>query len=307
MIVKRLQAAAVLVLGIGVTPALADDADVRQGLAMFRSGQFAEAYRDWAGAADQGDGRAARFLGVMYDAGEGVHQDHGRAVRWYRRAAELGDASGMLNVAVSYDAGTGVPRDHRMAARWYAQAAARHFGRAEYDLALLYQSGDGVRRDPAAAARLFRAAASDGVAAASSHLPVFHVRLVRPTAPDDDTTFRDAQRALLSRRPADMAAAVALFKQTGRHGGPAAEMALYDLAWCYENGAGVQADRTEAYALYVHVAAGTTDPALRDLAEAGAVGTQASPNGSSASAGTPLASHAVVPGTPAGHQGGSSD
>ncbi len=277
--------------------AFADDASDAQGIALFRSGRFAEAYRDWVQAAVAGDGRAARFVGVMYDSGEGVPQDRSQSLYWYERAAELGDAVGMFNVAVSYDSGTGVPRDGLAAAHWYARAAARHFGRAEYNLGLMYEAGDGVRRDPAAASRLFRAAAGDGIAAARGHLPVTREVTLRLPPPDDDALFRDAQRALLARTPEDAARAAALFRQAAAQDDAAGQMAAYDLAWCYENGVGVAADRSKAYALYLHVATNTTDPALRSLAEAGALGVR---DPARARAPVPPAIRPLVPETPAG-------
>ena len=276
-------------------PARADDAGDEQGIALFRSGRFAEAYRDWTEAAGAGDGRAARLLGVMYDSGEGVAQDRGQALRWYERAAELGDAGGMFNVAVSYDSGAGVVRDGTEAAHWYARAAARHFGRAEYNLALMYESGDGVRHDPAAAIRLFRDAAGDGIAAARSHLPVTREVTLQLPPPDDDALFRNAQHALLSRTPEDAMRAAALFRQAARQDGAAGQMAAYDLAWCYENGIGVAVDRSQAYALYARVAANAGAPALRGLAEAGATGVRGPRAGA-----MPPASRSAVPGTPAG-------
>ena len=309
MVLNRLGLLAALglcVVGVRAAerPARADDAGDAQGIALFRSGRFAEAYRDWAVAAQAGDGRAARLLGVMYDSGEGVPQDRGQALRWYERAAELGDAAGMFNVAVSYDGGTGVPRDGATAARWYARAAARHFGRAEYNLALMYETGDGVRHDPAAASRLFRAAASHGIAAARAHLPATQEVMLQLPPPNDDALFLSAQRALLSRTPADAARAAALFQQAATQDSPAGQMAAYDLAWCYENGVGVAANRSQAYALYVHVAANADDPALRRLAEAGALEARglappaglALPRGSA----TPPAIRSAAPGTPAG-------
>ena len=301
MVVNRLGLLAVLGLCIGGTwasslPARADDASDVEGIALFRSGRFAEAHGDWMEAAEAGDGRAARLLGVMYDSGEGVPQDRRQAMYWYQRAAELGDAGGMFNVAVSYDSGTGVPRDSVAAARWYARAATRHFGRAEYNLGLMYEAGDGVRRDPAAAKRLFRDAASDGIAAARTHLPVTREVTLRLPPPDDDALFRTAQRALLSRTPEDAARAAALFRQAAAQDDAAGQMAAYDLAWCYENGVGVAPDRSRAYALYVHVAAHARDAALRSLAEAGALGVR---NPARARA-TPPASQPTAPGTPAG-------
>lgn len=267
-------AAIVVFIGLGATPVVgraADDADIQTGLASFRTGAFAEAYHAWSAASAAGDGRGARFIGVMWDAGQGVPQDAGNALRAYRRAADLGDPVGMFNVGVSYDSGGKVPRDEAAAAYWYGRGAALHHGRSEYNLALMYQAGEGVRRDPVVANRLFEAAARDGIAAARAHLPLPRKVVARQRQDPGDGLFMQAQRALISRDPQALAVAAGLFRQVGAGRGTDADMAQYDLGWCYENGVGVPVDRQQAYALYLHVAAETADPSLRDLAEAGAM------------------------------------
>lgn len=261
-------------LRFGVGTACADDA---AGLAAFRNGAFAEAYQAWSAAAQAGDARAARFLGVMYDTGEGVRQDPVEALQWYRRAADLGDRVGMFNVAVSCDAGTAGRQDKAEAAQWYARAAARHHGRAEYNLALMYEAGDGVRRSHVKAIRLFTAAERDGISAAASHLPAQGRVTVGAPPPVEDTEFLQAQRALLSRDPQETATAITLFRQIAAGGGAAAPMARYDLGWCYENGVGVGADRDQAYILYLQAARQTDDPGLRALAQSTALGLHAPP------------------------------
>jgi hypothetical protein len=75
-------------------------------------------------AAEQGDADALNNLGVMYDNGRGVPQDHAEAVKWYRKAAEQGFVSALNNLGVMYDLGKGVPQDHAEAYIWYSLAAA---------------------------------------------------------------------------------------------------------------------------------------------------------------------------------------
>ena len=41
-------------------------------------------------------------LGVMYDQGDGVTEDHAEALRWYRLAAEQGHAEAQFNLGVMY-------------------------------------------------------------------------------------------------------------------------------------------------------------------------------------------------------------
>jgi transposase len=73
--------------------------------------------------AEQGNADAQFNLGVMYDNGEDVPQDHAEAARWYRRAAEQEHASGQYNLGTMYAFGEDVPQDHAEALKSYRRAA----------------------------------------------------------------------------------------------------------------------------------------------------------------------------------------
>ena len=62
-------------------------------------------------------------LGMMYEHGTGVPQDHADPARWFRLAADQGHASGLFNLGVMCADGTEVPQDHAEATRWYRLAA----------------------------------------------------------------------------------------------------------------------------------------------------------------------------------------
>jgi TPR repeat protein len=241
----------------------------------FQSGQIAEAFQSWRAAAMSGDGRAALYLGALYDTGIGVEQDYVRALDWYRRAAEGGDATAMFNVAVMYDSGRGVPADQAAAAQWYGRAAAKRYGRAEYNLALLYEAGSGVARDQDRAVELYRSAARDGISAARLHLAQLGVRSAEedPAQKElgrDDIGMRDferAERILLSHGAAEAAKAAAAFRRAADQGNA---LAQYDLGYCYEHGIGAPADPSQAIAWYLRAAANADDPDIRRIAEAGA-------------------------------------
>ena len=57
-------------------------------------------------------------LGVLYRDGQGVFQDDGEAVTWFRRAAEQDYANAQGALAVMYAQGTGVPEDPVLARMW---------------------------------------------------------------------------------------------------------------------------------------------------------------------------------------------
>ena len=59
----------------------------------------------------------------MYNNGEGVLQDFGRAVYWYRMAAEQGHRQGQFNLGALLNNGEGVEKDPVSAYKWIALAS----------------------------------------------------------------------------------------------------------------------------------------------------------------------------------------
>ena len=74
-------------------------------------------------AADQGHANAQFNLGFMYENGQGVGQDFGEAIKWYRMAADQGDAGAQYMLGVTYENGEGVGQDMTEAMVWYRMAA----------------------------------------------------------------------------------------------------------------------------------------------------------------------------------------
>ncbi len=64
-------------------------------------------------------------LGLSYDNGDGVAQNAGEAVVWYRRAAEQGDVMAQFTLGVAYADGRGVAQDEAEAVRWFRRAMAQ--------------------------------------------------------------------------------------------------------------------------------------------------------------------------------------
>ena len=84
---------------------------------------FATAIRIMRPLADQGNARAQRLLGMMYNAGWGVPKDDAEAVKWFRRAANQGDGDAQASLGAEYRNGTGVPQDYVHAYMWFILAA----------------------------------------------------------------------------------------------------------------------------------------------------------------------------------------
>ena len=72
-------------------------------------------------AADQGDARSMRALGMIYATKERPEQ----AAEWFRKAAELGDFAAQRDLGYLYLKGKGVEKDLTEAREWLEKAAAQ--------------------------------------------------------------------------------------------------------------------------------------------------------------------------------------
>jgi hypothetical protein len=133
---------------------------------------FTEAAMWYQKAAEQGNARAQRDMGLLYETGQEhcsgcrqyFPQDYSKAVRWFRTAAEQGDAEAEVNLGLMYGRGEGVPQDDAQANVWFRKAAEQGNATAQFDLGISYRDGLGVQQDHAQAAIWFRKAAEQGYA-----------------------------------------------------------------------------------------------------------------------------------------------
>ena len=94
-------------------------------------------------AADGGDARAMRDLGLSYDQPRhGLKKDDVQAVFWYRRAASAGDRIAMTNLGWMYQNGRGgLRQDDVQAVVWFRKASALGEPHAMINLAGMYEQG----------------------------------------------------------------------------------------------------------------------------------------------------------------------
>jgi hypothetical protein len=96
-----------------------------------------------AGAAHD-DESSMDLLGQLYEHGQGVAQDYGKARQWYEKAAAKDNADAMKSIGTLYAEGLGVQQDYGKAREWYEKAIAKDNARAMINLGWLYDNGQGV-------------------------------------------------------------------------------------------------------------------------------------------------------------------
>jgi TPR repeat protein len=90
----------------------------------YERGDYTQAARLFSPLAEQGVASAQFYLGLMYEKGRGVPQDHSTALTWFRKAAAQGYAGPQNNLGLLYERGRGVRKDLVRALMWYHVAAA---------------------------------------------------------------------------------------------------------------------------------------------------------------------------------------
>jgi len=149
-------------------------AGLAEGLAASRNGDYEIAFQELEPEAKRGNAEAQYHLGVMYDAGQGVPQDAGKALRWYLNAAELGHKQAQYNTAVMYNEGRGTAANAALAVQWFSKAAQQGLVDAQFSLGVLYANGAAVKQDYAQAAQWYRKAAQQGDADAQYNLALLY-------------------------------------------------------------------------------------------------------------------------------------
>jgi hypothetical protein len=154
-------AEAMAILGMRYEHGSGVELDYQQALSLFRK------------AAEAGNGKAMRELGVMYVNHWGVDQDDRQmrqAVGWYRKAIDAGDKHAMTLLGYLYEQGWGVEKDDQQAISWYRKAAAAGDASGMFHLGVRYEKGIGVEQNQQEALAWFRKAAQHGDESAKAEL-----------------------------------------------------------------------------------------------------------------------------------------
>jgi len=151
-----------------------DDASLKLSATAMIRGDYVEMIRIVRPLAEAGNAQAQYNLATLYDAGQGVGQDHQQAVHWYELSAEQGYPFAEYNLAAHYADGEGTTPDHSKAAIWLRKAADHGVAMAQFGLARLYIEGQGVSKDYGAARNWASNAADQGLAEAQFTLAILY-------------------------------------------------------------------------------------------------------------------------------------
>jgi TPR repeat protein/predicted esterase len=132
---------------------------------------YAEAARMFQIAWDNGDIKAPRYLGIMYEEGLDVPIDYTKAMEYYLAGVTGKDITSAARIGALYEKGLGVAQSYEKALEWYRIAAPSPEEAAKNAspriIALLalgnfYENGLGVEKDITQAIVWYRVAAEGG-------------------------------------------------------------------------------------------------------------------------------------------------
>ncbi len=129
------------------SPVIASGADFDAGLSDYQRKDYAAAFREWLGGANEGDPKSQHMLGFLYARGRGTDKNIAEAIKWWRQATEQGYAPAQFTLGNIYLKGIGVTKDMKKAAGLISRSADGGFADAQYLLGILYARGEGLKRD----------------------------------------------------------------------------------------------------------------------------------------------------------------
>lgn len=175
-------------------------------------------------AADSGFDDARFALATLYYEGLGVKKNKKRTLSLMKKAAKNEYIPAMVFLAEAYRGVKGIPEDLKESFEWYNKAAKLGSADAQYNLGKCYENGKGTRKNTRKAFEWYMKAAEQDDVLAMNDIGIYYA----------NGTYVEQ----------DEAKAFEWFSKAAAYEDYAP--ALYNLASCYENGFGVEADEKEA-------------------------------------------------------------
>ncbi len=137
-------------------------ADFIKGFEAYQDKYYEPALKEFQPLAEQGDAAAQFYLGMMYDKGQGVPEDHKQAIKWYTKAAEQGNTDAQFYLGMMNKKGERITRDDNKYIKWKTQAAEQGSAEAQLRLGFCYEQGQEVTKDNKEAVKWYTKAAEQG-------------------------------------------------------------------------------------------------------------------------------------------------
>ncbi len=116
---------------------------------------YQKALASWQKAAENGDGHAALWVGLIYEKNQVPDSTPEKSVPWLIKAADKGVPMAYSLLAFKYRDGQGVKQDATEAVKWFEKAAACNDLGAIMELGMLYRDGKFMPKDEAKAREWF--------------------------------------------------------------------------------------------------------------------------------------------------------
>lgn len=111
--------------------------EMDDALTAYHKGDLDRALTLFQPQAEKGNPVAARYIGEMYETGDGVAKDDALALKWLRMAAEKGDAEAQFRMGVIYSVGTeAAAKNQEESLAWMRKAAAQDHPLAKKTVAI---------------------------------------------------------------------------------------------------------------------------------------------------------------------------
>ncbi|MBM6388175.1 MAG: sel1 repeat family protein [Paenibacillus sp.] len=135
--------------------------------------QVASAVKLYELAGQAGLNKAYSELGRMYRLGYGVHQDHKKAIDYFKKGAQTGNPQCNFMLGVYCSSGLGNDErkpEQEKAFKHFQKAAVKGLAEAQYNVGLRFLKGHGVEANSFNAVEFFRMAALQGFQLAQVNL-----------------------------------------------------------------------------------------------------------------------------------------
>ena len=210
-------------------------------------------------AAENGSPYSQLMLGIAYETGKGVEEDHEQAMYWFQKAAEQGLADAQLLLGVTYIDGENEEINLEKGAYWIEKAAAQGNRDAQRYTGYLYLNGKGVEKNPVNAVYWYQKAAEQGdpgaqctlarIYSKDSGIGVDSEKAVYWARKAADQDYADGQNLLATFYfigygvEKDLAKSYELHKKAAEQGDA---QAMGSLSLCYSIGSGVEKNLEKA-------------------------------------------------------------